>query len=834
MLRKRVWLNTPWHNYTDKKKHLLTEAEIEQYKLYEEENIAFNHGDFVNGECVTKPTLPVLNVQPNYMLIYNGSVIESRYYVLSYQYMDGEPAQDYGTYRATFIRDVIVDFKAKLSSQPCRIRRGSLPTNEYSPILVQPEGVQLNQVKTNQLDIKSWDGDTQWLTIFYDQTVPEEQRKVTFNLANVTADYTYDEVKSDLASIGFNISETGMDWALVQREPQSYSITLHGNNVNTQGIQIFYTKDRTNSSLVNYNAAQNIKDAAEALKGDIFSKQDGYPPTWDLFQELYAEDSMEDLRDLMNMYNNRLIKVGTAFKKCYFTLRVQVSEYLRNRAPDDEDLKQRFAVIADAAARVNGLYTNNGYTFNNVQVISAYVMIDLVEIQQSCEFTLPGSYKLDNINLSCLTIPFGSQISLKNGTASLVMDPDSLLSIATTGWTQTGTVIKDIQILPYCPMGQLNSTNGANAPSNTIDITSQLDELKVPMKFVNTGAIMYYGLVVTQSSLDYRFPLALEMDENLKVESMTKRYRLMSNNHKSGFEFNLALNNGIQYLSISYTLKPYDTIFRICPVFNSDSLYGGNYKDARGLIWQGGFSLSQVTDAWTEYKLQNSTYESIFDREVKNLEISNDVARQQETLAYDTAYKNAQTSIDAARNKAIVNTVVGVASAAAGAVSGNPMAVMAGVGAMASGLNSAMSIGAQRETAERNLEAAKQSQRLNDTLRAESLDFKKDIWNLTNQAIEARPSTIAANTEYSYINNNKAYIEVYDCTDTEKEFIRLYLQYNGMKIDQIGLLRSYLVGDESYIQATPLFLEGLTPVISNAIQAELAAGIYVQEGLFDA
>ena len=136
MLRRRVWLNTPWHNYTDKKKHQLTNSEINQYKMYEEDNVAFNHGDFVNCECVTKPSVPVLNKQPNYMIVYNGATIESRYYVLSYQYMDGEPAENFGTYRATFIRDVVVDFKRSLTQQLCRIRRGNLPKNQFSPILV--------------------------------------------------------------------------------------------------------------------------------------------------------------------------------------------------------------------------------------------------------------------------------------------------------------------------------------------------------------------------------------------------------------------------------------------------------------------------------------------------------------------------------------------------------------------------------------------------------------------------------------------------------------------------------------------------------------------------
>ena len=75
MLRKRVWLNTPWHNYTDKKKHQLTNSEINQYKLYEADNVAFNHGDFANCEFIASPSVPVLNPQLNYMLVHTFPTI---------------------------------------------------------------------------------------------------------------------------------------------------------------------------------------------------------------------------------------------------------------------------------------------------------------------------------------------------------------------------------------------------------------------------------------------------------------------------------------------------------------------------------------------------------------------------------------------------------------------------------------------------------------------------------------------------------------------------------------------------------------------------------------
>lgn len=832
MLRRRVWLNTPWHNYTDKKKHQLTNSEINQYKLYEEDNVAFNHGDFVNCECVTKPSVPVLNKQPNYMIVYNGATIESRYYVLSYQYMDGEPAENFGTYRATFIRDVVVDFKRSLTQQLCRIRRGNLPKNQFSPILVQPEGVNLNKIKVNQMDIKSWDGDAQWLTIFYDQTVQEANRTITFDWSGkIFADYQFSTMKSDYSAQGFSLSESGMSKTAYKRTVRSYDLILKGSNNSKDWIFVKVVSGGyiTATAWGGNQASDAAKDACAILanKASFFDELE----LDNIFDEEYNYDNTSKILALVNKYNNQLIQLTDKISR----IDISTGEKSYSHSNSSSITAKVVQVIREIISRNGGssIYQTGPYEFINVEFDLLNWQTLFTEVPTTGQLILPGDFKLDDINLGCVTIPFGSNITLKNGSTTYTMDSATVKSIATSGWTNTGSSIKDIQILPYCPMGQLNSEKAGATASNTIDISSQNENYKIPMTVTASDAAVYYGLVVTQSSLDYRFPLNLTISDNLKIESMSKTYRLMSSNHKSGFDFNLALNNGVQYMSMSYTLKPYDTIFRICPVFNQDSLYGGNYKDARGLIWQGGFSLSQITDAWVEYKLQNSTYESIFDREIKSLEISQETARRQESLNYQTAYQNAQTSIDAAKSKAALAGVMGIGSAIVGAAAGNPMAIMGAAGALGSGLNSAIGIGAQQETADRNLAAAKESQRLNDTLRAEAIDYKKDIWYLTNQAIEARPSTIAANSEYTHINNSKAYIEVYDCSEIERDYLTKYLKYHGMKIDQIGLLKNYLIEDGDYIEATPLFLEGLMPVISNAINAELSAGMYVQEGLFN-
>lgn len=843
MLRKRVWLNTPWHNYTDKKKHQLTAAEIELYKMYEEDNVAFNHGDFVNGECVTKPTIAVLNKQPNYMIIYNGTTIESRYYVLSYQYMDGEPAQTYGTYRATFIRDVVVDFKSNIEAGIFKCRRGQLDRTQWSPVLVQPEGISLNKVKKAQLPIKSWDEDAQWLTIFYDLTADSTVRKITFDWSrNLNPDYTLAQMQSSFTSKGWSLSATGGTWQY-QRNYTNIQKKIRLEDTASTGIWAEYNIDISpyGTTVTLTNESHNINGAGSSSTTCGITPLRNYVAglNFDTARNLtvssFNYDSSSNYSSLRNQYDKSLISMSNGLARSSFT---QSAFSSSQQVTSQIDANLNSMLTGDI--KLNGSI-NRATTFSSLGIATASLegqqfSVSFGTVPATGEIELPGGIALDNMYLGCITIPFGDNVTLTEGDNTYEISSDSIKSMATSGWTHTGSAIKDIQILPYCPNSVLNSLFNNSPSSNNIKITNLESYLKVPIKVTATNQVLYYGVICSVASSSYRYNINLSsyFGADKKMDSITKLVRLCNHNHKQFFEFNPALNNGVTAVSFEVTLKPFNTLYRICPVFNTEGLYGGNYSDGRGLIWEGGFSMAQVTDAWTEWALNNSTYKEVFDREVKSLEISNDVARQKETLAYQTAYQNAQTNIDATKTKAGIGGALGIlgsiGSFAAGNIGGGLLGLAGAAGSIGGG---AASIKAQEEVADRNLQTAKQSQALNDTLRAEALSYKQDIFNLNMQAIEAKPGGIATSTEYSIINYYKAYVEVYDCTTPEKTYIDYILQYNGMKIDQIGSIKQWLIGDNSYIEGSLLFCEGLTPVISNAINAELSAGIYVQEGLFN-
>lgn len=81
-------------------------------------------------------------------------------------------------------------------------------------------------------------------------------------------------------------------------------------------------------------------------------------------------------------------------------------------------------------------------------------------------------------------------------------------------------------------------------------------------------------------------------------------YRLCSGNYQGVFEFSAAKSYGVTSFHIDCTFKPFNPYIHVTP--NLGGLYGTNYstfKDARGLICGGDFSLAQLNNAWANYEL---------------------------------------------------------------------------------------------------------------------------------------------------------------------------------------------------------------------------------------
>lgn len=79
---------------------------------------------------------------------------------------------------------------------------------------------------------------------------------------------------------------------------------------------------------------------------------------------------------------------------------------------------------------------------------------------------------------------------------------------------------------------------------------------------------------------------------------------------------------------------------------------------------------------------------------------------------------------------------------------------------------------------------------MNQAARAEDRDLRVDMFGYRLGNIKALPNTITSIDTFDYQNPIWPYIEVYDCTDTEKEALRMKIKYNGMTNMTINIINT--------------------------------------------
>jgi hypothetical protein len=300
------------------------------------------------------------------------------------------------------------------------------------------------------------------------------------------------------------------------------------------------------------------------------------------------------------------------------------------------------------------------------------------------------------------------------------------------------------------------------------------------------GSVLFCSKASFSFSLDSPIILASSSAIDLKIENECDLYRLCSPNYNGAFEFSAAKNKGVGQWNIDCTYRPYQPYIHVAPEF--DGLYGKDFDDPRGLICGGDFSLAQVSNAWTEYQIQNKNYQNMFNRQIENMEVQHKMARIQEPI-------NAFTGIvQGAGAGAIVGGAYG---AAAGAL----LSTAAGIGDVA----------------------------INERLRTEALDYTKDQFGYQLGNIKALPNSITKVNAYTANNKIFPVLEKYTCTNEEKEALRSKIKYNGMSVGRIGTISDFLIQEESYIKGKLIRLDGVADDfhVINTIANELNKGVFV-------
>ena len=281
---------------------------------------------------------------------------------------------------------------------------------------------------------------------------------------------------------------------------------------------------------------------------------------------------------------------------------------------------------------------------------------------------------------------------------------------------------------------------------------------------------------------------------NRKVESECDMYRLCSGNYQGIFEFNAAKGYGVNGFRVDCTFKPFNPYIHVIPKLGG--LYGANFaefKDARGLICGGDFSLSQMSNEWANYELQNKNYQNIFDRQIQNMDVNNSIAKQEAAIG------------------AISGIISSTASGAASGMKKGPGGAIAGAAA-----------GFATSAVGGILDYANLVKR-----QEEAKSYATDMYGYNLGNIQAIPTSLAKNSALNANTKIFPFVEKYTCTDTEKQALRDKMTYNGMTIMKIGTMSSFI--GTGYFKGQMIRFNNLKEDthMANAIYEEINKGVYI-------
>lgn len=358
--------------------------------------------------------------------------------------------------------------------------------------------------------------------------------------------------------------------------------------------------------------------------------------------------------------------------------------------------------------------------------------------------------------------------------------------------------IYDIQLLPYCPFRSCIKEDG------TFDIDTvsvyDIESLREDQSYGN-GTVVGVVLFGTQSNFSFNIQKSIPLS-NKKIQNECDVWRLCSPNYSGLFEFNVAKNNGVQYFNVDCTYKPYNPYIHINP--NFQNLYGYDANDMRGLVCGGDFSLPQITDAWKTYELNNKNYQEIFDRNIQSMELKNNIQRDRQVFG------------------AISGTVMGGASGAAVGANAGPWGAVAGaiVGTATSAVGGGLDV------------------YYGDQLRAEALDYTRDMYGYQLGNVQALPYSLAKTSAFTANNKLWPFIEYYSCNEIEKRALANKIAYNGMTVMRIGTMNDFIgntwsyqdITSKGYIKGKLIRLETIEDDyhIINALSGELDKGVFIE------
>lgn len=726
-----------------------------------------------------------------------------------------------GQYALTLRRDLIADYYSHLLDAPMYVEKATVRDDD--PAIWNSEGVSVNQIKTSEQLLKD---DTQcaWIVGYVNRDMDEP---VTMSFDTyVQPDLVTDSIetweyynesigvivaKNATPTISFKI-QSG-----VKDNKKAFSINF--NNA-TDGWYYESAAIESNPPFTGGSLAYQeiVNKLNELCKGTTAGTElENLIPLYITSPGLFDTNRFNEIQNLKGKY----IQDNTT--KIIYKINTEVNTIFKY---DDVILGNKGVINNTPGIETflnNAIESINSPTVGvpavNLNIVSESITITLEQTNID-KFALTIPSKNDRLHLIdapydmfCLCVnPGNSKVnvfSYKGAEVTLAdeISKTAIINIAQGIAENLGKNLYDLQLVPYCPLTNYSASTSSVTGTTTVQINCYQTEKSYTDIFrpdqENTFNVFYTTLHwCTTSSNSKNLPFTPIQMDNKKLTNECNMYRLCSPNYNGQFQFNISKMNGLNGFNVDYTYLPYSPYIHVNPWFAG--LYGEDFDDARGLICQGDFSISYLSDAWTEYQIQNKNFANIFARQKSHLETTQEVQRNQQIF------------------NAITGTVMGGSiGVSAGSKGGIPGMITGGLlGTASSALGGAMDV------------------HYGDILRNEALSYHQDMYNYQLDNIQAMPDSIAKTTAYT--NNNKIFpvLEYYTCTDVEKRAIANKIAYNGMTVMRIGTMNEFIgnswsyngIESQGYIKGKLIRLETIEDDyhVINALSGELDKGVFIK------
>ena len=186
----------------------------------------------------------------------------------------------------------------------------------------------------------------------------------------------------------------------------------------------------------------------------------------------------------------------------------------------------------------------------------------------------------------------------------------------------------------------------------------------------------------------------------------------------------------------------------------------------------------------------------MFDRQIKNMDVQNDVNRQ------------------GALAQAIVAPITGAAAGATVGAKVGKSGYGAAVGAAVGAIGGAITAGIDYSNTVRMME--------------ENRQYAIDMYGYNLQNIQAIPTSLTKTSALTYNTRVWPFVEYYTCTESERKALKDKIKYNGMTVMKIGQLSDYPLGEDRFYKGQVIRLNtNMDSHMAYEIYNELKKGVYL-------